>query len=145
MEQLENLRNADGSELAADLRREMQDIMFADVGVFRTEDGMSAALEKVKELKQRYRNVRAHDSSRIFNTDILEAWELGCLLDIAHVTTKSALERKESRGAHAREDYPERDDKNWLKHSLAHMSEKGVSLTYKPVTMTRFEPKKRVY
>jgi len=144
-EQLEALRNADGSELAVDLRKEMQDIMFADVGVFRTEEGMSAALEKVKELKQRFRNVRAKDPSRIFNTDILEAWELGCLLDLAHVTARSALERKESRGAHARDDYPERDDVNWLKHSLAYLEDKGVSLKYKPVTMTRFEPKKRVY
>jgi succinate dehydrogenase / fumarate reductase flavoprotein subunit len=144
-EQLDALRNADGSELAADLRREMQDIMFADVGVFRTEEGMSAALEKVKELKRRYRNVRARDPSRIFNTEILEAWELGCLLDLAQVTARAALERKESRGAHAREDYPERDDKKWLKHSLAYLDEKGVSLKYKPVTMTRFEPKKRVY
>ncbi len=144
-EQLEALRNADGSELAVDLRKEMQDIMFADVGVFRTEEGMSAALEKVKELKQRFRNVRAKDPSRIFNTDILEAWELGCLLDLAHVTARSALERKESRGAHARDDYPERDDVNWLKHSLAYLDDKGVSLKYKPVTMTRFEPKKRVY
>ena len=144
-EQLERLRSADGSEIAANLRREMQDVMFADVGVFRTEDGMSEAYNKVRELKERFRHVRAHDAGHIFNTDILEAWELGCLLDIAHVTVKSALDRKESRGAHAREDYPERDDEKWLRHTLAYMDEKGVTLKYKPVTMTRFEPKKRVY
>ncbi|MEJ2012615.1 MAG: hypothetical protein P8X64_10395 [Anaerolineales bacterium] len=106
---------------------------------------MAEALKKVRELKERYQHVRAHDSTRIFNTDILEAWEVGCLLDIAEVTTKSALERKESRGAHAREDYPERDDDKWLRHTLAFMDEKGVTLKYKPVTMTHFEPKKRVY
>ncbi|MFN2273593.1 MAG: FAD-dependent oxidoreductase [Anaerolineales bacterium] len=144
-EQLEALRTADGTEIAANLRREMQGVMFADVGVFRTEDGMKEALNKVRELKERFKHVRAHDATRIFNTDILEAWELGCLLDIAHVTARAALERKESRGGHAREDYPKRDDDNWLKHSLAYMDEKGVSLKYKPVTMTRFEPKKRVY
>jgi succinate dehydrogenase / fumarate reductase flavoprotein subunit len=145
LEQLDRLRNADGSEIAADLRREMQEVMFADVGVFRTEEGMTEAFKKVSELKERYQNVRAHDSTRTFNTDILEAWELGCLLDIAQVTAKAALERKESRGAHAREDYPKRDDENWLKHSLAYMDKKGVTLKYKPVTMTHFEPKKRVY
>ena len=144
-EQLEALRTADGTEIAANLRREMQEVMFADVGVFRTEDGMKEALNKVRELKERFKHVRAHDATRIFNTDILEAWELGCLLDIAHVTARAALERKESRGGHAREDYPKRDDDDWLKHSLAYMDEKGVSLEYKPVTMTRFEPKKRVY
>jgi succinate dehydrogenase / fumarate reductase flavoprotein subunit len=106
---------------------------------------MTEAFKKVSELKERYKNVRAHDSTRTFNTDILEAWELGCLLDIAQVTAKAALERKESRGAHAREDYPKRDDENWLKHSLAYMDKKGVTLKYKPVTMTHFEPKKRVY
>jgi succinate dehydrogenase / fumarate reductase flavoprotein subunit len=145
LEQLDRLRNADGSEIAADLRREMQEVMFADVGVFRTEEGMTEAFKKVSELKERYQNVRAHDSTRTFNTDILEAWELGCLLDIAQVTAKAALERKESRGAHAREDYSKRDDENWLKHSLAYMDKKGVTLKYKPVTMTHFEPKKRVY
>jgi succinate dehydrogenase / fumarate reductase flavoprotein subunit len=145
LEQLEALRTADGTEIAADIRSEMQEVMFADVGVFRIEDGMAEALNKVRELKERYKHVRAHDSTRIFNTDILEAWEVGCLLDIAEVTTKSALERKESRGAHAREDYPERDDDKWLKHTLAYLDKKGVTLKYKPVTMTHFEPKKRVY
>jgi len=144
-EQLDRLRSADGTEIAAELRREMQDVMFADVGVFRTEEGMAEALEKVTELKERYQHVRAHDDTHIFNTDILEAWELGCLLDIAQVTVKSALARKESRGAHAREDFPQRDDDNWLRHTLAFLDKKGVTLKYKPVTMTHFEPKKRVY
>jgi succinate dehydrogenase / fumarate reductase flavoprotein subunit len=143
--QLESLTEGDGSEIAADLRREMQEVMFDHVGVFRTEDGMAQALDKIRELKQRFKNVRAGDRGSIWNTDVLEIWELGCLLDIAEVTTKSALERKESRGAHAREDFAERDDENWMKHTMAFMNDDGVELKYKPVTITRFEPKKRVY
>ena len=143
--QLAQLLEGEGSEVAADIRREMQEIMFDDVGVFRTEHGMRTALEKVRELKQRFKNVRAGDRGSRWNTDVLEIWELGCLLDIAEVTTKSALERTESRGAHAREDYAERDDERWMKHSMAFLREDGVDLKYKPVTITRFEPKKRVY
>lgn len=143
--QLAQLLEGEGSEVAADIRREMQEIMFDDVGVFRTEQGMRSALEKVRELKQRFKNVRAGDRGSRWNTDVLEIWELGCLLDIAEVTTKSALERKESRGAHAREDFSERDDEGWMKHSMAFLRENGVEMKYKPVTITRFEPKKRVY
>jgi len=144
-QRLDKLFKGKGSEKAATLRREMQEVMFADVGVFRTEEGMQEALEKVRELKQRFAGVRVGDSGKVFNTDVLEAWELGCLLDIAEVTTASALARKESRGAHAREDYPERDDDNWMKHSLAFLEPEGISLRYKPVTVTRFKPMKRVY
>jgi succinate dehydrogenase / fumarate reductase flavoprotein subunit len=75
----------------------------------------------------------------------LEAIELGCLLDLAEVTAESALARRESRGAHSREDYPDRDDENWLKHTLAYRASDGVELKYKPVTITRFEPKPRTY
>jgi len=144
-EQLEALRSADGTEVAADIRREMQVAMFDHVSVFRTEEGMQEALEKIRELKDRFRHVRAGDPGHIFNTDVLEAWELGCMLDIAEVTAVSALARKESRGAHAREDFPKRDDKRWLKHTLAYLDRKGVSLRYKPVTITRFKPKERTY
>ncbi|MGD8620607.1 MAG: FAD-dependent oxidoreductase [Anaerolineales bacterium] len=144
-DQIEQLTEGDGSEFAADLRKEMQAVMFDHVGVFRTEDGMTQALEKIRELKQRFKNVRAGDRGIRWNTDVLEVWELGCLLDIAEVTAKSALERKESRGAHAREDYDEREDEQWMKHTMAFLNEDGVELKYKPVTVTHFEPKKRVY
>ncbi len=144
-EQLSALREGEGSEKVADIRREMQEVMFEHVGVFRIEEGMRAAVEKIGELKERFTKVRVDDQGRIFNTDILEAWELGCLLDLAEVTAVSALERKESRGAHAREDYPKRDDKQWMRHTLATLTPKGVTLNYKPVTLTRFEPKERVY
>jgi succinate dehydrogenase / fumarate reductase flavoprotein subunit len=81
----------------------------------------------------------------VFNTDLLEAWELGCMLDVAQVTAEAALARTESRGAHAREDFPKRDDENWLKHSLAYLENGGVRLGYKPVTITKWQPKARVY
>lgn len=142
---LDQLRHGDGSERAADIRREMREAMFDHVGVFRTEEGMTAALEKVRELKERYQHVRAGDQGHVFNTDVLEAWETGCLLDIAEVTAFSALKRTESRGAHAREDYQERDDRRWLKHTLAYMGSRKITLRYKPVVMTHFKPKKREY
>ncbi len=120
--------------------------MFDNVGVFRREEGMAEAIEKVGELKERYQQVQAGDTGQVFNMDLLQTWELGCLLDIAEVTAVSALARTESRGAHARDDYRERDDENWLKHTMAYMKpEGGVELRYKPVTITKYEPKKRTY
>jgi succinate dehydrogenase / fumarate reductase flavoprotein subunit len=139
------LRQADGGERAADLRHEMQETMFEHVGVFRTAAGMQAAQARIADLKQRYQHVRAGDSGQVFNTDVLEAWELGCLLDCAEVTTGAALARTESRGAHAREDFPRRDDANWLRHSLARHTPDGVTLDYKPVVITKYQPKERTY
>jgi succinate dehydrogenase / fumarate reductase flavoprotein subunit len=106
---------------------------------------MSQAVEKVRELKERYLKIGVDDPGSIFNTDLLEAWELGCMLDVAEVTAVSALQRTESRGAHAREDYPKRNDQDWLKHTLAYWDESGVTLRYKPVTITKWQPKERVY
>lgn len=144
-EQLEALRNADGTERISDIGTEMKEVMFDHVGVFRTEEGMSEALEKVRELKARFKNIKLDDTGYVFNMDILNAWELSNLLDIAEVTTVSALKRRESRGAHARDDYPERNDKKWMKHTLAWLKEDDVKLDYKDVVFTKFEPKKRVY
>jgi len=145
VEALEKMRSADGKERAADVRREAQEIMEQDVGVFRAEAGLRQAVDRIGELKERFAHVRVQDPGRIFNTDLLEAWELGCLLDLAQVTAYSALMRNESRGAHSREDYPERDDDNWMKHTLATLRPDGIELRYKPVKVTRFRPMKRVY
>lgn len=144
-QQLARLTNGDGSESVAELTREMQSIMFEDVGVFRTGDGLAQAEKKINELKERYAHVRVRDGGKIFNTEMVNAWELGNLLDLAQVTAVSAGARTESRGAHAREDFPQRDDVSWLKHSLAWLEGSQVRLDYKPVTITRFPPKERTY
>jgi succinate dehydrogenase / fumarate reductase flavoprotein subunit len=139
------LGNRDG-EPAARLREELQDEMQDNVGIFREGKGMEHALAKVRELQERYRGIVVMDKGKRFNTDLMEAWELGNLLDLAEVTALSALTRQESRGAHMREDFPDRDDGEWLKHTLAYRDEAGaIELRYKPVTITKFQPKERVY
>ncbi len=144
--QLEAIRNSKGNERIADIAAEMKRVMMDHVGVFRTEEGMQQALEKIRELKARFKHLHIDDRGKIFNTELLTAWELSNLLDLAEVTTVSALARKESRGAHSREDYPKRDDQNWLKHTLAWMRENGqIELRYKPVVITKYQPKERVY
>ncbi len=143
--QFDALLNNTGSEKATDLANEMKSIMMDHVSVFRTESGMQEALEKVRQLQERFKQVRVGDRGKIFNTDLLNTWELGNLLDLAEVTTVSALARQESRGAHARDDFPKRDDASWMKHTLAWLGEGGVELRYKPVVKTQYEPKERVY
>ena len=143
--QLDAIRNSEGTERITDIGNEMKEVMFEHVGVFRIEEGMQKALDKIRELKTRFKNIKIDDTSKKFNMDLLNAWELSNLLDIAEVTAASALNRKESRGAHARDDYEERDDENWMKHTLAWLKDDGVKLEYKDVIYTRFDPKKRVY
>ncbi len=144
--QLAALRASRGKERVADIAAEMKRVMMDHVGVFRTEEGMREALAKIRELKERFRHIHIADQGSIFNTELLTAWEVGNLLDLAEVTTVSALARKESRGAHSRDDYPKRDDQNWLKHTLAFRHENGeIELRYKPVVITKYQPKERVY
>ncbi len=134
-------------ENAARIRTELANVMMDNVGVYRDEALLSAALPKVRDLKQRYAKVGIADQGSVFNTDLLEAREIGYLLDCAETTVVAALNRRESRGAHAREDYPDRDDVNFLSHSLATRGPGGghPQLTYKPVTITQFQPKPRTY
>jgi succinate dehydrogenase / fumarate reductase flavoprotein subunit len=124
----------------------MQKTMTDNVGVFRTAESMAAAQEELKQLRQEYKtNIAIDDKGNQFNTDLLEAWELGCLLELAEVTAFSAYNRTESRGGHAREDYPNRDDQNWLKHTFCRKDGDRFHLDYKPVTILRYQPKERVY
>jgi succinate dehydrogenase / fumarate reductase flavoprotein subunit len=143
--QLDALRHGRGKETADALRQPMQETMMEGVGVFRDEAGMASSLARIRELKERYADLRVDDRGAVFNTDLLEAWELGCLLDCAEATAVSALARKESRGGHAREDFPQRDDDHWLRHTLAFRRAKDIELRYKPVQVTVFQPKVRSY
>ena len=144
-EQLDALLNGDGSERVTDIANEMKQVMFEHVGVFRVEEGMQQAVEKCGNSKSVSSMCSVQDHGKIFNTDLLNAWEISNLLDLAEVTAVSALARKESRGAHARDDFQKRDDAEWLKHTLAWMRDGKVELGYKPVILTKYEPKERVY
>ncbi|MDX2601220.1 succinate dehydrogenase flavoprotein subunit [Streptomyces caniscabiei] len=150
VEQIERLRSSTGNERVAELRRELQETMDANVMVFRTEQTIKTAVEKIAELRERYKNVAIQDKGKRFNTDLLEAVELGNLLDLAEVMAVSALARKESRGGHYREDYPNRDDVNFMRHTMAYREvgddgSETVRLDYKPVVQTRYQPMERKY
>ncbi|MCI0402094.1 MAG: succinate dehydrogenase/fumarate reductase flavoprotein subunit, partial [Acidobacteria bacterium] len=128
------------------VRDELQKEMMDKAGVFRTAETLTAGRERVRALQERYRRVRIQDTGHVFNTDLVEAIELGFLLDTAQVTVEAALARQESRGAHSREDFPKRDDVNWLKHSLGYQTPSGsIEFRYKPVSITRFQPQERKY
>lgn len=147
---VEGLRSGTGSERVASIRKDLQQTMDLNAQVYRTEATLKQALADVKELRRRYRNVSIQDKGTRYNTDLLEAVELGFLLDLAEVTVVGALERKESRGGHAREDYPHRDDVNYMRHTMAYQvveptGSTSVRLDYKPVTVTRYEPMERTY
>lgn len=142
---LEVFYKGDGSEKVYDLANEMKREMFTNMGVFRIEEGMQHALAKIRELKERIKHVKVSDNGKIFNMELMNAWELQNLLELAEVTTVSALARQESRGGHAREDFPKRDDANWMKHTLAYTKDGKVELKYKSVAVTRYQPKERVY
>jgi succinate dehydrogenase / fumarate reductase flavoprotein subunit len=144
--QFDRIRKADGKDNAFDIATTMKKVMFDKMGIFRSGKGMEEALTVVRELKERYKHVSVTDTGKIFNMELINVWELGNLLDLAEAITVSAIARTESRGGHSREDYPDRDDKNWLKHSMAWVLEDGkINLKYKPVVITKYEPKVRTY
>ncbi len=147
---IENLRDSNGRERVSEIRREMQATMDMNAQVYRTEETLTQALADIAALKVRYQHVGIQDKGRRYNTDLLEAVELGFLLDLAETLVVGALARKESRGGHAREDYQTRDDENFMLHSMVYRKETApgvteIELDYKPVVVTRYQPMERKY
>jgi succinate dehydrogenase / fumarate reductase flavoprotein subunit len=144
-ERIERLRARRSGERVAAVREALGQIMSEDVGVFRTRERLEKARLALREIRPRVDSVIVQDKSRVFNTEIVSALELSCLMDLADTIVAGALAREESRGAHARRDFPTRDDANWLKHTLAYASSSGPRLDYLPVTVTKYPPKERTY
>jgi fumarate reductase flavoprotein subunit len=142
---IEALRNKKGGEKIAQIRRELNAAMEQGCGVFREEASMAATVDAVRQLKGRYADIGITDTSQIFNTEIVQALELGNMIDVAETVAMSALARQESRGAHTRRDFPTRNDGEWLKHSVVKFAADGPRLEYKPVTITRWQPEERKY
>ncbi len=139
------LKRESGTESVYTIKKELTQVMDQYVYVFRTEEGLKKALSKIRELKERFKNVVPSDKSRIYNTDFITVLETGNLLDIAEIVTIGALNRTESRGSQARLDYPKRDDENWLKHTLVVYTVDGPRITYSPVNITTWKPVERKY
>jgi succinate dehydrogenase / fumarate reductase flavoprotein subunit len=147
---VEGLRNSTGEERIAAIRSDLQATMDLNAQVYRTEGSLKQALVDIEALKLRFAQVSVQDKGKRFNTDLLEAVELGFLLDLAEVLVVSALARKESRGGHFREDYPTRDDVNFMRHTMAYREidaegNVNIRLEYKPVIQTRYKPMERKY
>jgi succinate dehydrogenase / fumarate reductase flavoprotein subunit len=132
-------------ERVSHIRQDLQNTMQDNASVFRTDETLCKQIGIVRELKARYKEVGVEDQGEQYNTELMEALELGFLLDNAEVLVHAAHNRKESRGAHSREDFKERDDAAWLKHTLVYKEGDGVRIDYKPVTLGKYEPKPRVY
>jgi succinate dehydrogenase / fumarate reductase flavoprotein subunit len=142
---LKTLRENKGSESIDAIRTEMQKTMTQHCSSFRNEKSLTEGLEKIRNLKKRYENIEVKNKGKVFNYELMEALEVGHQLDAAEAMLFGALNRKESRGAHYRDDYPDRDDDHYLKHTLVFKSDKGPEVRYKPVKITRFQPEERKY
>lgn len=142
---IDALLSARGSESPAAIRDELQQSMMDNCGIFRDEKGLRRQLEIIKSMQERFKKIEIGYKGKRFNTELLEAIELGNMLDFVETIVVSGLARTESRGAHSRLDFPKRDDVNWLKHTLAWKTDTGVRLDYKPVVITRFKPEERKF
>ena len=147
LDRIECLRNANGTEKASHLRHEMVKIMEKCFGIYRSGEEMQEGVDKIAELRERFKNVRVEDKTKVFNTELLMAFELESSLSVAHCMAVSGLQRKESRGAHQRIDgYEKRDDQNYLKHSITYLNGTAEPLLeYEDVNVTRYQPEERVY
>ena len=134
-----------GDERIAEIREDMQHSMDEGAGVYRTKEGLTELTRRLDGFRERFERIRIDDSSRVFNTELTSAIELGFMLDCAVAVAHSALAREESRGAHARRDFPERNDEKYLKHTIAHHTDAGPRLEYRDVTLGKFQPKARTY
>ena len=152
IDMVETMRNSKGTELVGDIRAELQEIMDANVQVFRTDETLREAIDVIGKLRERYNNIGIHDRGMRYNLDLLEAIELGFLLQLAEAVAVATLHRKESRGGHFREDFPDRDDENFMHHTMTYLDPNstaegisGMRLETKPVIVTRYEPMERKY
>ncbi len=146
LEELEKIKRSNGNERIPQLREELQQSMTDNAGVFRTQESLEKQETIIKELKERFKNIRIDDKSSVYNTDLQEAVELGHMLDFSAFIVNGAINRKESRGAHYRNDYPSRDDENYLKHTMAYMDKEGnITTEYMDVALGKFEPQERSY
>jgi succinate dehydrogenase / fumarate reductase flavoprotein subunit len=145
IKEVEWFLSANGTERVADIREELQKRMTTECGIFRNAEKLKAMVSDLKNLEKRFKNIRIEDRSRTFNYDLLEAIELGHMLNFAEIIVSGAIAREESRGAHSRTDFPKRDDAKWLKHTIAWKEGDRIRFDYKPVVITRFQPKERTY
>jgi len=152
-ELVHSLRGSTGTERIASIRRELQEEMDRNAQVFRTDESLESVTKTIFELRERYKNVGIHDKGHRYNTDLLEAIELGFLLDIAEVVVYSARNRKESRGGHMRDDYPNRDDAAYMRHTMAYLTgdphspdaSDHITLDWKPVVFVKDKDGNEIY
>jgi succinate dehydrogenase / fumarate reductase flavoprotein subunit len=142
---IDALKNGDGKEKSGAIAAELQATMMENVSVFRQASGLRTTLGTIRDLRDRWTHIGLADRGNCFNRDLLDALELGHLLDLAEAITMGAHYREESRGAHSREDFPDRNDDRFLHHTMMRYSDKGPRIFQKPVTITRYQPKERKY
>ena len=145
LDKINRLLDSRGNEHVPALRSEMQCLMAEKCSVFRNDEGLQETLNEICKLQKRYLNVGLDNKSKIFNYDLQEAFELDNMLKTAEAIVFSALQRRESRGAHYRSDFPMRNDEEWLRHTLVSAVPEGLAVTYKPISVTRFSPQERRY